>query len=66
LLDSVDIQESKLNLNTSHEWTRGVLANASDDTKDLVLQVAIMNAIPENQGLNANSFLARLGAILDC
>lgn len=52
--------ESALMFNTHYDWINDVWDHPNDSTMDLLLNMALMNAVQENQGIPAEEFLKRL------
>lgn len=56
----IDVASSAIVFNTYHRWVRENIDNVSDETIDLLLIIALLNAIPQNQHMGSEQFLKRV------
>jgi hypothetical protein len=64
LIVILDEKESTLWFNTSHDWVTK-LENASDETMELLIMLAIIDAVPDNQDISGKTLLRKLSDTLD-
>jgi hypothetical protein len=64
LIVILDEKESTLWFNTSHDWVTK-LENASDETMELLIMLAIIDAVPDNQDISGKALLRKLSDTLD-
>ena len=60
----LDEMESTLWFNTSHDWVTK-LENASDETMEVLIMLAIIDAVPDNQDISGKTLLRKLSETLD-
>lgn len=56
----IDVTNSTIVFNTYHAWVRDHIDSASDETIDLLLTIALLNVVPQNQNLGSDQFLKRV------
>lgn len=56
----VNEQESAIIFNTAYPWINDVWDNPTDDLMNLLLNIALMTSVQDNQGISAHEFLMRL------
>ena len=60
----INERESAVVLNTYYPWTKEAWDNANDITMDILMTIAMVNAVPENSGLGSQEFLTKLAQSL--
>jgi len=60
----IDEQSSKLFFNTYYDWVKDVWENANERTMELLICMAIMDAVPENKVLTPQEWQSKLAASL--